>query len=90
VPYYAPIIEAYNTRPVAGSAAYVKTPKKKKGKKSIEDILKGLYLSKINFKSSSKKGAATQAKQLIVKGWSTNDSTAFRDTAKKLFLESKI
>jgi superfamily II DNA/RNA helicase len=58
VPCYAPIIEAYNARPVAGSAAHVKTPKKKKGKKSVEDILKGSYPSKINFKSSSKKGAA--------------------------------
>jgi len=68
VPYYAPIIEAYNARSIAGSATYVRTPKKKKPKKkSVNDLLKSAYPKKIGLNSLSK-GAVADSKKFVVKG----------------------
>jgi len=68
VPYYAPIIEAYNAHSVVGSAAHVRTLKKKKlKKKSVNDLLKSAYPKKIGF-NSLLKGAIADGKKFVVKG----------------------
>ena len=68
MPYYAPIIEAYNARSVVGSATHVRTLKKKKlKKKSVNDLLKSAYPKKISL-DSLLKGAVTNGKKFVVKG----------------------